>query len=217
MWDGVSSDEAHDLAVVASGNVYVTGYTYSWVSSQDIWVGKFSAAGALLWNFTWGGADYDEGFGITVDDAGNIYICGTTKSWSAGANDILVAKFDSARTRIWNKTWGGALEDIGWDLALDGIGNVFVCGSAASWFYGGSDIWLGKYDATSGVEQGITTWKGVSSDHARDICLDGSGSIYVTGYTYSWNIGVRGNLTRGTFLSIFSSFHFFQFYYFFPL
>jgi hypothetical protein len=46
MWDGVSSDEAYDLAVVASGNVYVTGYTYSWVSSQDIWGGKFSAAGA---------------------------------------------------------------------------------------------------------------------------------------------------------------------------
>jgi hypothetical protein len=53
-----------------------------------------------------------------VDNAGNIYICGTTKSWSAGSDDKLVAKFDSAITRIWNKTWGGALQDIGWDLAL---------------------------------------------------------------------------------------------------
>lgn len=45
-----NQDRGHDVAVDASGNVYVVGF-----ASNDIWIGKYNTNGLLQWTTTYGG------------------------------------------------------------------------------------------------------------------------------------------------------------------
>ncbi len=57
---------------------------------------------------TWGGSDYDRGYGIALDNLGNIFITGDTSSFGAGYYNVFLLKYDSVGNLLWNTTWGGA-------------------------------------------------------------------------------------------------------------
>jgi hypothetical protein len=91
---GHTSDEANDLFLDDSNNVYVTGFTDSdtfpttdnafnqtYNGYRDCFVFKLSADGSdLLYSTYLGGSSTeDEGRGIAVDDEGNVYATGRTE------------------------------------------------------------------------------------------------------------------------------------------
>src|SRR5207245_2772446 len=90
--------EGHGIAVDAVGNAYVTGVTRSTnfpttagafqttfgVGFADAFVTKLNPLGSgLVYSTYLGGSNSDEGFGITVDAAGDAYVTG-----SAGSTDF---------------------------------------------------------------------------------------------------------------------------------
>jgi hypothetical protein len=92
---GSVNDLGYGIAVDASGNAYVTGYTDSLNfpttsgdvqgtyggGAQDAFVAKLNSAGtALLYSTYLGGSSDDYGFGIAVDLSGNAYVTGATRS-----------------------------------------------------------------------------------------------------------------------------------------
>src|SRR5687768_8988407 len=87
-----------------------------------------------------GGASDDQGQEIAVDSEGNKYVVGTSKGgWGAGMTSFVgpsaafVAKFDRDGFLVWN-TFLGSGSTTANDIAVDGIGNVYVTGeSAATW------------------------------------------------------------------------------------
>jgi len=76
-----SGGRSYDLAVDASGNVYVTG-----LSNSDFTTIKYNAAGVEQWmaQFNGPGNSYDNAWSITADDAGFVYVAGTSSgsNWS---------------------------------------------------------------------------------------------------------------------------------------
>lgn len=147
---GGGEDLAGRIAVDGAGNSYVSG-SFGSVGTRaaidaDPGLGKLNLpAGPFVvklaphQNLIWGRSD--TAAMSEVDSAGNIYTAssftgsidadpgaGVFNLTSAGSNDVLVRKLDSAGNFVWAASMGGTASDIGRDLAVDGQGNLYTTG-----------------------------------------------------------------------------------------
>jgi hypothetical protein len=152
---GANSEFSVGMAADGSGNVYLTGWysganatfgsvtltNHGSVSSNDMFIAKYDAAGAVSWAYGFGGSGYDYGNGIVLDGAGNFYVTGimaTTFSVGAtvltsnGSWDILLAKLDTSGSVIWATNAGSIGTDFGNAVALNNANGVCVTGSFQS-------------------------------------------------------------------------------------
>ncbi|MFD3002807.1 SBBP repeat-containing protein [Pontibacter toksunensis] len=205
---GAGSEMGRGIAVDGSGNCYITGYfdgnatfgstTLTSNGSYDVFIAKYDAKGNFLWANRAGGSEKDFGRNIAVDGSGNSYITGpfrglasfgSTTLTSSGDEDIFIAKYDASGNVLWAKRAGGTNNDAAIGIAVDSRGNSFIAGefkgnanfgSTTLTSSGNADIVIAKYDAS-----GNLLWAkqagGSSSDHGRNIALDGSGNSYITG------------------------------------
>jgi len=106
-------------------------------------------------------------------------------------------------TNYGSITFGGTSSDLGYDVAVDGSGNVYTTGSFGGTvdFGAGNVTSAGSYDVfvtklnSSGAHQWTTTFGGTASDIGYDVAVDGSGNVYVTGFfSNTVNFGA-GNVT----------------------
>ena len=157
---GASDDDVgRSVATDASGNVLVTGNTFtsrmvSW-GSDDIFVTKLSPLGAHLWTVYLGGENHDYGYGVAVDASGNVLVTGATGSsgWVSGGfdtsfndggdsgGDAFVVKLNPSGAHLWSTYLGGSTSDEGYAVAVDSSGNVAVTGftESSGWVSGGFD------------------------------------------------------------------------------
>ena len=109
---------------------------------------------------------------------------------SNGGWDIYILKLDPQGNLLWLRSYGGALNDIGYGLALSSIGQVY----SAGWFAdsisfsdgssivsaGGSDVFCTALDL-----QGNFLWSrragGTGVDYGYRVAADDAGNAYVTG------------------------------------
>ncbi|MFN0086216.1 MAG: SBBP repeat-containing protein, partial [Blastocatellia bacterium] len=158
---GSGDDQGRAIAVDAGGNAYVTGLTTSTQATfpmvgalgasanggTDAFVAKINAAGnAITYSGFLGGSGIDEAYGIAVDGLGSAFITGRTTSSEAtfpkligpdlsfnGGTDAFVAKVNASGTGLSYAGYiGGAGEDEGYGIAIDGAGNAYVTGQTAS-------------------------------------------------------------------------------------
>lgn len=173
----------------------------------DAFLVKFNAAGVRQWGTYYGGISGDYGRSCMVDASGNVYLAGYTRSSNAiasggyqdtyggGTEDAFLVKFNTSGVRQWGTYYGGTGSDVGFSCALDSNGNVYLAGltwSTAAIASGGyqdthggeRDAFLVKFTA-SGVRQWGTYYGGTSVEQGHACSVDGSGNVYLAGYTES--------------------------------
>ena len=203
---GISGDTdmALDLVTDSSDNIYVVGMSGEMFSMGNLTLSKFSNTGVSLWNVEWGGTDRDRGDAIAIDSSDNIYIAGTTQSFSTGpAGDICLLKYESSGFLHWFKTWGGTTQhDYATDIAVDSEGNIYITGSTKDYGAGKRDMVLLKYNS-SGDFQWFKTWGTSEEEWGDGVTIDSStGDIYIVGTSYyfptsAWDIFVVGYNSSG--------------------
>jgi len=187
-WGGANWDHGNGVAVDSSDNVYLVGGTRSFGAGYDDMVlVKYDGDGEQQWNRTWGGGDDDYGNGVAVDSFDNVFVAGTTYSFGAGYDDMVLVKYDSNGTQQWYRTWGGDDDDYGNGVAVDSLDNVYLVGTNYS-FGADTDMVLVKYDG-NGTQQWNRTWGRANWAYGNGVAVDSLDNVYVAGDTY--RIGTR--------------------------
>jgi hypothetical protein len=145
-----STDVGYDIAISATGFVYVVGASTGVGSRLDIITLKYSLlSGSLQWSKreTSSGSVNDEGVAISIDGAGDILVAGKL------ADDYYIAKYHRATgARIWEALHDGTANssDSAYDIIAVGIDDIYVTGSAQR-TNSRSDITTLKYNGMSGA------------------------------------------------------------------
>jgi hypothetical protein len=203
-----TSDGAADVAVDSAGNSYVAGFTWGTLDGQtnyglsDMILIKYNHSGNLVWQRQLGSDGTDEGYSVAVDVNDNIYVTGgSVGSFDGqvnnGFSDIFLVKYLPDGTKVWSREVGSPGTDIGWGVATDSSGNIYVTGETNDNFdvftsSGVKDIVLVKYD-TDGNKLWSYQWGTTSDDIGNNVFVNNN-SIYVTGETFG---DLDGNLNAG--------------------
>jgi hypothetical protein len=95
-----AGDQAYDVAVDTSGNVYVTGQVSN--AAYDVYTIKYNPSGALQWTagYTSGGAtSVDQGRFVKVDRSGNVFVTGTAVTPFV-TSDYVTIKYTQGPTSV---------------------------------------------------------------------------------------------------------------------
>ena len=125
-------DEAYDIAVDNSGNVYVTGESNGQGGSIDFVTIKYNTDGVEQWVQRYNGTEsaYDIAYSIALDDSGNVYVTGESNSGNPFYVDFATVKYNSAGVEQWVQKYNGPVNsgDYAKVVTVDGLGNVYVAG-----------------------------------------------------------------------------------------
>jgi hypothetical protein len=178
--------------------------------SVQVFVAKLNPSGSSLEYCTYlGGSNDDRAYGIAVDSSGAAYVTGTTTSPDfptryalegglEGSRDAFVFKLNPAGDALVFSTYlGGSGADTANGIAIDASGNSYVVGDTTSLNFpaagfqtanhGAQDAFVAKLSASGDQLLFSTYLGGASNDHGGAIAVDSSGTVYVTGSTWSNN------------------------------
>ena len=182
---GAMGDGARSIIQTSDDGYAVAGHTYSkGRGGSDFWVLKLNSAGTEVWNETFGGTDVDFARSIIQTSDGGYAVAGYTYSKGSGGSDFWVLKLNSAGTKIWDKTFGGARNDVAYSIIQTSDGGYAVAGETNSKGSGSWDVWVLKLNNT-GTKIWDKTFGGSSGDRAYSIIQTSDGGYAVAGYTYS--------------------------------
>lgn len=176
---GMYNDCAYSMDNDPSGNIWITGRTASndlpvlniggsayyqgtFGGLEDVFITKFSPLGAMQHSTYYGGSDFDHGEFLLCDNAGDIYVTGSTAStnfpllnmgsgafyqathggtggtgWNAfyyrgDYGDAYVLRFANTFQQKWGTFIGGTDNDAGRGLTINPSGNLYVIGDTES-------------------------------------------------------------------------------------
>jgi hypothetical protein len=163
---GSGDDRAFGIALNGANQVYVTGFTKSTnfprvnpfddsfgggtcgsSACTDAFVTSLNIGNnTLAYSSYLGGSHHEEGLGITVDNGGNAYVTGFTRSTNFNilspiqqekaadscstppCADAFVTSVSPTGALVYSTYLGGTAEDYGMAVVLDGMGNTYITG-----------------------------------------------------------------------------------------
>ncbi|HYU99785.1 MAG TPA: SBBP repeat-containing protein [Pyrinomonadaceae bacterium] len=182
--DGVRQEVAGNYILKSSGEVGFEVAAYDHTRSLII-------DPVLVYSSYLGGNGTEVGNAITMDNAGNAYITGSTTSsifptvspmdsTLGGTEDAFIVKINPTGSAIVYSTYlGGSSTDTGIDISVDGSQNAYVTGRTAS-----SDFpTMNAFDST---------YSGGTDEDAFVVRINPAGSALVYSTYLSGNFGARG-------------------------
>ena len=118
LWQQTCGDTGEDsagflqlLGETPGGGLIVAGDSDSYTADPDFWVVKVNALSGITWQYTFGGDNNDVPTALAVQDTGDIYVVGWTRSFGSGKRDYWIMKLSANGSVQWEKVIGGAEDD----------------------------------------------------------------------------------------------------------
>lgn len=183
-----STDLDYHITVLAdkNGNTYTIGNQRTVL--DKIFIDKRSNDGALLWRANKYSKAAGQGAFVTaatLDDAGNVYICGSDYD-ANGNSQLMVCMYNPSGTQVWSS---GYHASNGFNLnqanaiAVDKLGNVYITGVGYKNAAQGQNCYTLKYNS-SGVQQWVGLYNGSNfNDAGIAIDVDTASNVFVAATT----------------------------------
>ena len=186
---GSSYDYGYSVQQTSDGGFLIVGNTYSLGDgSLEVYLIKTDVSGNKVWEKNFGGSSFDFGYSVEKTSDGGFVIIGFTTSFGAGQEDVYLVKVDAEGNKIWEKTFGGFLEDQGNSIQQTSDGGFIISGFTESLGAGYFDVYLIKTDA-NGKKIWEKTFGGSSFDWGYSVQQVSDGGFVITGKTFSSGAG----------------------------
>lgn len=185
------------------GGFVLTGYTESYGKSGDAWIIKTDVNGNQQWSKTFGGKDSDWIVSVKQTSDYGYILAGTTESFGAGKYDAWLVKTDANGNNQWEKTFGGAEDDMIFSFQKTSDGGFILTGDTVS--HGGSydryndcywpNVWLIRTDSNGNL-QWNRTFRGSVTNGGRSVQQTSDGGFILAGvgsYYDAWLIKTNAN------------------------
>jgi len=190
---GTRTDYGRSCQQTSDGGFVISGTTYSYgEGNEDAWLIRTNATGEEIWNQTYGTVKYERIYSVLIVDDGYLLV-GQTNSFGAGDYDVWLVKTDISGNKQWDKTFGGANEDIGTYVQKTSDGCLILAGYTQSYGSGQEDVWIIKTDA-SGNQEWNKTFGESNRDFSYSLKQTENEGYIIAGYTtdvlvgYAWLI-----------------------------
>lgn len=185
-YGSVKADEPVNVFVTSDGGYVVGAWSWGLGAGQiDAWIFKVNSEGAMVWQHTYGWADFDNVYGFAETSDGGFVFVGDTSSLGA-SNGMWFGKLNSEGVMEWQRTYPGFQ---GHRVHQTSDGGYIVSGIKA---YCGGLSCLMRLDSS-----GTMLWNNLYGGSGNDYCTTGSviqlsdGGFAFSGYTSS--IGEGGD------------------------
>lgn len=227
------NDDAFGITLDPANRVYITGTTFFGTANPfpttangfqrtrkgnaDAFVARLdpalSGASALQYSSLLGGSDVENGYGIALDDLGDVYLTGQTMSSDFplqgpiqnvkhGTWDAYVTKLTLGSASLTYSTYlGGFVGTIGYGIGVDANRSAYVTGPTGATDFPATDplpgvpttvswdAFITKLNPAGTAHVYSTRFGGTGSDNfdngGGDIVVDAGGNAYITGTTRS--------------------------------
>lgn len=180
-------------------------------ATDDAFVLKMNSAGNVIWAKSFGGTGYDRGSGVDIDNNNDILLTGyysngadldpdtlyTFNIFTSIQKSSFILKLSQNGIFKWAKANQGngtsSLGNYGNDIIHDQNNNIYVCGNYADsidldpgtsilhyFAWPTSDGYIQKLDSLGNLKW-VTIIKGSSYDYTKELAIDSSQFIYLTG------------------------------------
>lgn len=240
----------HTLTLDGSGNLILAGYfsgtadfdmgagvaNRTSTGGRDCFVAKYTSAGTLLWVTTFGSAGDDDLNQTVVAGGGAVYVTGfftnsmtvgSSTLTSAGGEDGFVAKLDASGNHVWAYALGGAGNDSGNGIGVDGSEQVWVTGDFTGTMdldpgagtsnvtsAGGADLFAIQLNSSGAFQRGFRLGSGgTETANVGAAWVKSDGTLVLSGYftgtvDFDPGIGMQTVTSRGNadaFVAVYSS------------
>ena len=180
-----NNDIGKSVIQLIDSSYVIVGYTNSiGFGGYDIFLVKADKYGALVWQKTIGGTDWDFANSLQQTSDGGFIIAGSTYSYGHGNEDGYVVKTDANGNITWSKTYGGANDDEFKSVIQTADGGYALCGYTKSYGDINGDAWVFKL-LTNGDSAWSKIYGGVKEDFGNAIRQLQNLDIIIAGGTRS--------------------------------
>jgi hypothetical protein len=173
---GSTLDYGIDLTFASNGNLILLGCAFSSDGDisghhgmMDYWLTELNDAGEVIWQKAYGGSGDDYAQSIEVMEDSGFLILGTTQSNNGdvsgndGGQDFWLVRVSNTGELIWQKTYGGTLDETAYTVVKLKDGGIALAGRTrsnngdVSGNHGSSDFWIVKLSPETSTTTAPTT------------------------------------------------------------
>ncbi len=157
--------------------------TESSPTASNVILKQATAGTAAPWHILRGGSGLDQGWGVDVDRAGNIYFASFQQAPKEPFTDMVVNKFAPDGTELWSTRWGGKYMEKAFIVTVAGS-RAYVGGlTYTSISLTEADMAVVALDLEDGKIAWDFTWgQGYGYEEVDGLVVDGD-SLYLSGWT----------------------------------
>ncbi|MFK7808294.1 MAG: T9SS type A sorting domain-containing protein [Saprospiraceae bacterium] len=189
LYGGFDDEYGYAVAESDNGDYAIGGFTETaGAGPRNMLLIKTNNFGDTLWTKIYGGSSIDAATDMQQTIDGGYILSGNSFSFGAGDSDMYVVRTDEDGNILWQKTFGGELNDICHAIARTEDGGFILCGESQNFGEGDTDIYLVKIDSNGNL-QWSKTYGGEGKEAGNSVSQTSDGGYIIAGYTREFGSG----------------------------